>query len=58
MLIIRRIHVTYRLQVEDDADRAAIERVHRVHANSCPVYRSLHPQIEITTSYELAEGGA
>jgi uncharacterized OsmC-like protein len=47
------VHVTYHLQVDDDADREAIERVHRIHADHCPVYRSIHPQIEITTSYEL-----
>lgn len=53
MLIIKRIRVTYRLQVDDDADRETIDRVFGIHANACPVYRSLHPQIEITTALEL-----
>ena len=53
VLVIKRIQVRYRLEVEPDADRAAIERVMQVHSNACPVYRSLHPQIEITPSLEL-----
>ncbi len=57
VLIIRRIHVTYRLTIDDDVDPAAVDRVHGFHAEHCPVYRSLHPQIHITTSYELIEGG-
>ncbi len=55
VLVIRRIHVTYHLQVDGEADREAIERVHRIHATSCPVYRSIHPQITVTTDYELHE---
>ena len=53
-LVIKRIHVRYRLQIDDAADREAIDRVLRVHARECPIYRSLHPQIEIDTSLELA----
>jgi uncharacterized OsmC-like protein len=56
VLIIRRIHVTYQLTVDDAVDRDTVERVHGFHAQHCPVYRSLHPQIHITTSYELVEG--
>lgn len=52
-LVIRRIHVTYHLSADDDADRTVIDRVLDVHAGGCPVYRSLHPQIEITASLEL-----
>ncbi len=57
VLIIRRIHVTYRLQVPADADQAAIDRVLATHERACPVYRSLHPQIQITTSLEQLETG-
>jgi uncharacterized OsmC-like protein len=53
VLILRRIHVRYRL-VAPQSQREVVERVHSVHRRFCPVYRSLHPQIEITTSYELA----
>lgn len=51
VLIIRRIHVTYSLEAPD-ADPKLVERVLAMHAQACPVYRSLHPQIEITTSLE------
>lgn len=53
VLIIKRIHVAYRLEVGPLVDREAIDRVMRVHAAHCPVYRSLHPQIQITTSLEF-----
>ncbi len=55
VLIIRRIHVTYRLQVPMSADQATIDRVLAAHERACPVYRSLHPQIHITTSLEQTE---
>lgn len=48
MLVIRRIRVKYSLECPP-AQRETAERVHGFHAQSCPVYRSLHPQIEITT---------
>ena len=54
VLVIRRVHVTYRLKA--DAEHAdTIERVHEMHADFCPVYRTLKPAIEITTSYELVD---
>ena len=52
VLIIRRIHVNYRLRATDE-QREAVERTHSMHARYCPVYRSLIDSIEITTSYEL-----
>jgi len=30
-----------------------IERVHGMYAMSCPLYRTLHKAIELTSSYEL-----
>lgn len=53
--MLKRIHVTYRLQVDAGTDREAVERVHGFHAQACPVYRSIHPQIDCTTSLELVE---
>lgn len=53
--MIRRIHVHYRLRAPEDA-RETVERVHGVHTSHCPVYRSIHRAIEITTSYELVAG--
>jgi uncharacterized OsmC-like protein len=52
VLVIRRVHVDYRL-VSDGAHRETIARVHDMHHDYCPVYRSLKAAIEITTSYEL-----
>lgn len=54
VLVLKRIHVTYRLALDEDADRDAVNRAFDVHEAGCPVYRSLHPQITITTSLELA----
>lgn len=55
VLVIKRITVTYRLRVDADVDRKAIERALRVHADSCPVYRSIAPQIAISTALEVVE---
>ena len=54
VLIIRRIHVGYRLQASE-SQREVIERVHGFHAKFCPVYRSLEAAIDITTSLEIVE---
>ena len=51
VLVIRRIHVRLLLKVPAE-QRATAERVHGMFANFCPVYRSLHTAIAITT--ELA----
>jgi uncharacterized OsmC-like protein len=48
ILVIRRIHVVYRLRV-DEEHRETVERVHGAHHRACPVYRTLEPAIEITT---------
>jgi uncharacterized OsmC-like protein len=52
VLVIRRIHVVYRLNAPRDAQET-IERAHRLHHMSCPVYRTLHQAIDITTEYQL-----
>ncbi len=52
VLVIRRIHVHYRLRAPE-AVRETVDRVHRIHAEHCPVYQSIHKAIEITTDYEL-----
>lgn len=53
MLVVKRVHVSYHLQVDPDVDRDAVDRVMAVHAKSCPVYRSIHPQIQVSTALEL-----
>ncbi|GAC1408053.1 MAG: hypothetical protein NVSMB56_20820 [Pyrinomonadaceae bacterium] len=52
MLVIRRIHVAYRLRASESA-RETIDRVHALHHAKCPVYRSIGGAIDITTSFEL-----
>jgi uncharacterized OsmC-like protein len=55
VLVIRRIRVHYKLQAPETA-RETVERLHGVHADKCPVARSLSPGIDIQTSYELVTG--
>jgi len=52
VLVIRRIHVRYQLRAGEE-HREAVERVHAFHRDKCPVYRSIHTSIAITTEYEL-----
>ena len=54
VLVIRRIHVAFNLRAPESA-RETVERVHGFYANKCPVYRSLHTAIQITSSYTLVE---
>jgi uncharacterized OsmC-like protein len=49
VLVIKRIHVVYKLGVAADAPRETIERVHDIHKDGCPVYRSIHRAIDLTT---------
>lgn len=52
VLVIRRIHVAYRLRAPEAA-RDKVERVHGFHARKCPIYRSLEASIAMTTSLDL-----
>jgi uncharacterized OsmC-like protein len=52
VLIIRRIHVDMKLRAAEDASDT-VERVHGFFAQRCPVFRSLTPGIQITSSYTL-----
>jgi uncharacterized OsmC-like protein len=52
VLVIRRIHVAMRL-VAPEEKRATIDRVHGIYAMNCPLYRTLHNAIKLTSSYEL-----
>jgi hypothetical protein len=46
--VIKRIHVRMLLECAED-QREMAQRVHGFYAQSCPVYRSIHPQIAVTT---------
>ena len=52
VLVIRRIHVAMRL-VAPEQLRETVERVHGVYAMRCPLYRTLHNAIQLTSSFEL-----
>ena len=53
VLVLKRVHVIYHLKAAE-GDRPTVERVHSVHAQSCPIYRSLQAAIAITTEYRLS----
>lgn len=52
VLVIRRIHVALRLTAPEEV-REAVERVHEMYAMRCPLYRTLHTAIQLTSSYTL-----
>jgi len=52
VLVIRRIHVAFNLRAPENVHET-VERVHGFFANKCPIFRSLHTAIEITSSYKL-----
>jgi uncharacterized OsmC-like protein len=52
VLVIRRIHVAMRLVAPNDAQET-VERVHGLYAMRCPLYRTLHNAIRLTSSFEL-----
>jgi uncharacterized OsmC-like protein len=53
VLVISRIHVAMRLIALEEA-RETVERVHGMYAMRCPLYRTLHNAIRLTSSYALA----
>lgn len=54
MLIIESIHVAYSLRDVPEDRREAAERAHDLHADYCPVARSIRDCISITTELEFA----
>jgi uncharacterized OsmC-like protein len=52
VLVIRRIHVAMHLVVSEAA-RATVDRTHGIYAMRCPLYRTLHKTIQLTSSIEL-----
>ncbi len=53
VLVLKRVHVAYRIRVDPDADREKIQRAFDHHMPHCPVYRSIGAAVEITTSLEV-----
>jgi uncharacterized OsmC-like protein len=54
VLVIRRIHVAFRLTAPESV-RETVERVHGFYAMRCPLYRTLHGAIELSSAFELVE---
>ena len=52
VLVIRRIHVAMLLVAPDEV-KAVVERVHQVYAMHCPLYRTFHKTLQLTSSYTL-----
>jgi len=55
VLVIRRIRVAMQLMAAEES-RATVERVHGIYAMRCPLYRTLHDAIELSSSYTLVSG--
>jgi len=54
VLVIRRIHVRYHLRIEP-GQREVAERVLGLHADICPVARTLRGCVEIATSLDIED---
>ena len=52
VLVVKRIHVRMLLECAPE-QRETAERVHGFYAQSCPIYRSIHPQINVTTELQF-----
>jgi uncharacterized OsmC-like protein len=57
VLVIRRIHVAMRLVASENV-KETVDRVHGLYAMNCPLYRTLHKAIQLTSSFELVAPGA
>lgn len=52
VMVIRRIHVDMKLAAPEES-RETVERVHKIYAMHCPLYRTLHKAIQLSSSYAL-----
>lgn len=53
VLVVDRIHVVYSLELEDGEDREEARRVREMHAEFCPVARTLSGCVEISTELQF-----
>jgi uncharacterized OsmC-like protein len=56
VLVIRRIHVAMRLMASEEV-RETVERVHGLYPMRCPLYRTLHQAIQLTSAWKLVPPG-
>jgi uncharacterized OsmC-like protein len=54
VLVIKRIHVIYHLQTPGE-EKEKVDRAYAVHAENCPVYRSIYRAIDVTTELDWQE---
>jgi uncharacterized OsmC-like protein len=54
VLVIRRIHVAMQLIAPEEV-RETVERVHGMYAMRCPLYRTLHNAIHLTSSCTMLQ---
>ena len=54
VLVIRRVHVAMMLKAAEES-RATVERVHGMYAMKCPLYRTLHRAIGLSSSVEVRQ---
>ncbi len=57
-LVIKRVHIVYHLKIDSgllDEKRDAIQRAFDLHADACPVYKSISGCIDITRELEINE---
>ena len=50
VLVIKRIHVVLRITASED-ERETIERVHGLYPMNCPLYRTLHQAIALSSEW-------
>lgn len=54
VLVIKRIHAEYHLKL-DPSQRETAQRVHEMHAEFCPVARTLKGCVQVTTQLHLED---
>ena len=57
MLVLRRIHVVFALRGAAEREPDA-QRAHEHYKSRCPIYRSIHQAIEVTSALELVSENA
>jgi uncharacterized OsmC-like protein len=57
VLVIKRIHLAMRLVAPEQA-LETVERVHGLYPMHCPLYRTLHKAIQLTSSFTLEKPAA
>ena len=57
VLVIRRIHVDMRVMAPEGV-RETVERAHEMYPMRCPLYRTLHNAIQLTSSLTLVAPAA